>query len=216
MCMIDFVLDWLMENGATGGVFGSGLLLTYKLATRRDARQRARDREFDRIDEDIDDRMREVVDEHLTIIRSLVYQEAINLLNAKNTILGIEKVHFKSVQVDMSHSTLLEKIDAAIKDVISKHLVRHIVRDWRESRYHTATAEVREATIDRHSKHLRNVLWVRMSKDAGLSDILKNAYDVGVPYVMFRDIVADMYTALEVQEQMREEERDAWRKNHCN
>ena len=82
--MIDFVLDWLMENGATGGVFGSGLLLTYKLATRRDARQRARDREFDRIDEDIDDRMREVVDEHLPIIiRSLVYQEVINLLNNK-------------------------------------------------------------------------------------------------------------------------------------
>jgi hypothetical protein len=123
-------------------------------------------------------------------------------------------VTFKSCPLPMPHSTLLEKIDTAIKDSITKHLIGHLVREWQESGYHTANVTDRDEMRDAHALHTRNVLWVRMSKDAGISDILQTAYDKGASFGSFRQMFVDLYRTLENLEKERTRRRDTWVGEH--
>lgn len=193
------------------GALISGLVGVYKIATGKDRKARARERAYAKIDDEAELRMLEVVDEHLGILRGQIYAAAVQLVTgASRGILAQEQVYFKSCPVTMPHSTLLEKIDVAIKDVISRHLTRHILRDWEESEYHSSTEMDREGILERHSKHLRDILWLKISKDAGLSEILKTAYESGAAYEVFRALVEEMYAALEVQEKQRQRKREAY------
>jgi hypothetical protein len=197
------------------GALVSGLVGVYKVATNRDRRERHRDKAHLEIDGLIDQRIAERIEEYLDVLRGHIYSAASEIVSAKQDAGAIaHKVQYKSIPLTMPSSTLLDKIDVSIKGAISKTLIGHIKRDLDEHRYHEITQAERDALLPSHAKHLRDILWLRMSKDAGFSEVMRQAYDTGASYEIFHGLMADLSDGLITLERDRMRKKEAWDDRH--
>jgi hypothetical protein len=197
------------------GALVSGLVGVYKVATNRDRKERHRDKAHMEIDGLIDQRIAERIEEYLDVLRGHIYSAASDIVVQKQEAGAIaHKVQYKSIPLTMPSSTLLDKIDVSIKGAISKTLIGHIKRDLDEHRYHEITQSERDALLPIHAKHLRDILWLRMSKDAGFSEVMKQAYEIGASYEVFHGLMVDLSDGLITLERERKRKKHEWDNRH--
>jgi hypothetical protein len=197
------------------GIIATGLVGVYKFLGRRERKARIRQRNHADFDREFRHRFSDYISEHMTTLRGALYQEVCRRVSEKQSegYSGI-KVHLKSIPVVMSHDVFLEKVDRHCKDAITCDLVKYISRQWDDYEYSKKNEVEREELVNIHSKHLRDILWIRLSKDVGHCEILQQSYDVACSYEEIVDNVKNLVEELVNLEGQRDKKKIEWDRLH--